>query len=155
MTESSKPDRQPHVQPERAGIARPTLGTVTVLNRDLMFGVRIGNQLRSLGYAVQFARDTDGFVDLLRTTLPAPVLGVIDMNNAIDWSQIQSLVADPAVATPLLAFGPHTDVAGRRTAKAAGVDRLVSNGDFHRDMVALVQRYAHSTPSGPAAEASG
>jgi hypothetical protein len=47
------------------------------------------------------------------------------------------------VATPLLGFGPHVDVDGRRAAKAAGLTRIVSNGEFHRDLVALVARYAH------------
>lgn len=134
--------------PPAAG-SEPTpapLGTVAVLNRDLLFGVRIGNQLRALGYAVAFARDTEGFAALVRGTEPPPVLGILDMNAGVAWDLVRGLVDDPAVVTPLLAFGPHLDVAGRRAAKAAGVDRLVSNGEFHRDMVGLVRRYARPAP---------
>lgn len=120
------------------------LGTIVVLNRDLLFGARIASTARALGYRVSFAPTTDAFVDLVRTVAPPPVLGVIDMNAALDWATIATLAADPAIPVPLLAFGPHTDVAGRRTAKAAGVDRLVSNGDFHRDMPRLIQRYART-----------
>ncbi len=119
-----------------------TIGTIAVLNRDLMFGVRIGNGLRSLGYAVRFASDTAGFVDLVRATVPPPILGIVDMNAGVDWDLVRALVDDPGVTIPILAFGPHLDVANRRAAKAAGVDRLVTNGEFHRDMVGLVRRYA-------------
>ena len=127
--------------------ARSELGTIVVLNRDLFFGVRIGNLLRSLGYAVDFAPSTAAFVDLVRTTRPPPVLAILDLNGAVEWEPVRALAADPAVPTPLLAFGPHTDVAGRRVAKAAGVGRLVSNGEFHRDMAGLVRRYALPAPA--------
>ena len=137
-------------EPGASGTERPSsvaaLGTIAVLNRDLMFGVRIGNGLRSLGYTVRFAGDTPGFAGLLRSTTPAPVLGIVDMNAGIDWEVVRSLVDDPAVVTPILAFGPHLDVGNRRAAKAARVDRLVTNGEFHRDMVGLVRRYARAAP---------
>ncbi|MDF3015147.1 MAG: hypothetical protein K0R44_372, partial [Thermomicrobiales bacterium] len=42
---------------------------------------------------------------------------------------------------PTLAFGPHVDIEGRRAAKAAGVTRIVSNGQFHTDTVGLIERY--------------
>ena len=62
------------------------------------------------------------------------------MNAGIEWAVIARVTA--AGRTPILAFGSHLDVEGRRAAKAAGVTRVLSNGDFHRDMVALVERYA-------------
>ena len=135
-----------HSSPGGAGSETTTRarGPIVVLNRDLMFGVRIGNQLRALGYDVTFARDTAEFAARLRTTDPAPSLGIIDMNAGVDWGQVSAVVENPAIECPLLAFGPHLDVEGRRAAKAAGVDRLVSNGEFHRDMVRLVGRYARS-----------
>ncbi|HEX5500673.1 MAG TPA: hypothetical protein VFX03_15660, partial [Thermomicrobiales bacterium] len=68
-------------------------------------------------------------------------LGVIDMNGPVDWDEIAALAA-MADRPPLLGFGPHVEVAGRRAAKAAGVDRIVANGEFHRDAAALIRRYA-------------
>ncbi len=131
---------------ESANSVAVRLGTIAVLNRDLMFGVRIGKGLRSHGYVVRFATDTAGFADLLRLPVPAPILGIVDMSAGVDWDLVRGLVDDPGVVTPILAFGPHLDVANRRAAKAAGVDRLVTNGEFHRDMVGLVRRYARPTP---------
>ncbi len=120
------------------------LGTIVVLNRDLMFGVRIANQLRAAGYAVTFAQKTSEFVSRLRQADPKPVLGLVDMNTPVEWPLIQALVLDTANATPLLGFGPHLDIQGRRAAKAAGLSRIVTNGEFHQDTIAFVRRYARA-----------
>jgi hypothetical protein len=114
-----------------------------VLNRDLFFGVKIGNQLKSIGYDVVFAKESDGFAERVRD-LPKPILGLIDMNAGVDWDVVLSLMGGDEPGVPVLAFGSHLDVEGRRAAKAAGVTRVLSNGDFHRDMVTLVRRYALS-----------
>jgi hypothetical protein len=42
---------------------------------------------------------------------------------------------------PTLGFGSHVDIETRRAAKSAGVTRIVSNSEFHRDMPALISRY--------------
>ena len=120
----------------------PDQGEVVVLNRDLFFGVRIGNTLRALGYRVSFVPDAAALAEKIQAADRAPVLGVIDMGAGIDWDQVRGATSDPGVLTPLLAFGSHMDVEGLRAAKAAGVTRVVSNGDFHRGMVDLVRRYA-------------
>ena len=118
------------------------LGTIVVLNRDLMFGVRIANQLRAVGFTVTFAQRTDEFVQRVRSAEPKAVLGLVDMNTSVDWPLIQTLVLETQNATPLLGFGPHLDVPGRRAGKAAGLTRVLTNGEFHKDTIALVKRYA-------------
>jgi hypothetical protein len=45
---------------------------------------------------------------------------------------------------PVVAFGSHTDVDGFRAAKAAGVARVVSNGEFSRSLADLVAKYART-----------
>ena len=119
-----------------------TQGRVVVLNRDLMFGMRIRGVLQALGYEASFVADAAAFAALVRSSEPAPALGLIDMNGEVDWGVVRGLKDDPGINVPLLAFGPHVDVAGRRAAKTAGVDRLVSNGEFHRDPAGLIRRYA-------------
>jgi len=125
-----------------------TLGEIVVLNRDLFFGVKIGNTLRGLGYQVSFVPTTEAFVARLRSAEVSPALGVIDMGVGVDWEAIAALTGAEESSAPLLVFGSHLDVEGRRAAKAAGVRRVVSNGDFHRDMVALIRRYARQTGLG-------
>lgn len=125
-------------------------GLLVVLNRDLFFGVRIGNTLRALGYTVEFVQTTEALVERLRGP-ESVTLGIIDMSAGVEWDRIRS-ARDAGIATPLLAFGSHLDVEGRRAAKAAGVTRVVSNGDFHRDMVHLVRRYAAPPEPAPPGE---
>jgi hypothetical protein len=125
----------------------PEKGEIVVLNRDLFFGVKIGNTLRSLGYAVSFVRDTDSFVERLREGGASLVLGLIDMNAGVDWDAVRGVTGERGRGVQVLVFGSHLDVDGRRAAKAAAVTRVLSNGDFHRDMVALVERYAKAPAS--------
>ncbi len=116
---------------------------VVVLNRNLMFGVQIANVVRALGFAPRFVPDTDAFIAEMRRCDPRPVLGILDMNGPIDWEAISALAGEPD-GSPLLGFGPHVDVAGRRAAKAAGLTRIVSNGEFHRGMGEVIGRYARA-----------
>jgi hypothetical protein len=112
---------------------------IVALNRDLFFGVRLKQLGASLGYAVEIVPDAARFLNLLRGEGVA--LGIIDINASPDWALIS---ADPLPGSrpPILAFGPHMDVEGMRSAKAAGVTRVVSNGQFHRDPAGLIARYA-------------
>lgn len=112
---------------------------VVVLNTDLYFGVQISNVVRGLGFRVLFVRSTDAFVARCRTE--APALGLIDMGVGVDWGAVATYTAEPA-ASPVLVFGSHLDVDGRRAAKAAGVVRVLTNGDFHKDMAGFITRYA-------------
>jgi ActR/RegA family two-component response regulator len=112
---------------------------ILVLNKDLFFGVKIGNALRAQGFEVMFRPATDAFVTAARAERPR--LGIIDLNLQPDWSAIAELVAEEGQEMPILVFGSHLDVDGLRAAKAAGVTRVVSNGEFHRNMIELVNRY--------------
>jgi hypothetical protein len=114
---------------------------VVVLTADLMARIPLGDLLRRLGFAANFVRDETAFVAGLTDAGERAALGVIDMNRAIDWEAIAAYAAGANRAT-LLGFGPHVDVDGRRAAKAAGLDRIVSNGEWHRDAAALIARYA-------------
>lgn len=127
-------------------IATDAAKPVVVLNRDLMFGVQIGNVVRALGFAPRFVRSTDAFGAEMRRRDAAPALGILDMNGPIEWELIATLVKEPG-CPPVLGFGPHVDIEGRRAAKAAGIARIVSNGEFHRGMGELIGRYARPRSS--------
>jgi hypothetical protein len=119
-----------------------SLPTIFVLNRDLFFGVRIGNLLKSAGYDPSFAKTTAELENLIRTAISPPVLIIVDIGAGPDWDQISSLTTVDTARIPILAFGPHKDVDALRAAKAAGVARVVANSEFHRNALALIQRYA-------------
>ena len=112
-----------------------------VLNRDLLFGSRIRIALRVVGLESRFVPDTSRFLAAIDELGDSVAIGILDMNGAIDWEELSAALHDAADAPPTLAFGPHVDAENRRAAKAAGLTRIVTNGQFHRDMAALIGRY--------------
>jgi hypothetical protein len=122
------------------------LGTVVVLNRDLFFGVRLRELLTGAGYRIVIVPDTATFVEQIKADPAAFTLGLIDMGAGVDWEEIQALDHIESGRPPLLVFGPHKDVDGFRAAKGSGVDRVVANSEFHRNALALVQRYSRGNP---------
>jgi hypothetical protein len=120
---------------------RPTLAVV--LNRDLLFGSRIRSALSSLGLEARFVPTAEQFVGALHQEPGSVAIGIVDMNGVVSWDVIrEALSGANGGGVPTLAFGPHVDVEGRRAAKAAGVTRIVSNGQFHADMAGLIERYS-------------
>jgi hypothetical protein len=112
------------------------------LNRDLLFGSRIRNALGRLGLESRFVATAEQFVDAMSEEPRLVAIGIIDMNGAITWEVIREAQSSRVdERAPTLAFGPHVDVEGRRAARAAGVTRIVSNGQFHSDMAGLIERY--------------
>jgi hypothetical protein len=113
-----------------------------VLNRDLLFGSRIRSALAGLGLESRFVATAEEFVSALSKEPKSVAIGIIDMNGAISWDVIREAGSGGDVGlVPTLAFGPHVDIEGRRAAKAAGVTRIVSNGQFHSDTAGLIERY--------------
>ncbi len=131
--------------PERAsddGTSAGERSLAVVLNRDLMFGSRIRGALGVLGLEVAICSRYGAFLAAAeRPTDGSVAIGILDMNGAIDWEALSEALSELADAPPTLAFGPHVDVENRRAAKAAGVTRIVSNGQFHSEMATLIDRY--------------
>jgi hypothetical protein len=118
----------------------PTVGIV--LNRDLLFGSRIKSALDTLGLQPRFVANANEFVAAMVENRESTAIGIIDMNGPVSWDVISGTLSRGDIAlAPTLAFGPHVDVESRRAAKSAGITRILSNGQFHGDMVALIERY--------------
>lgn len=114
---------------------------VVVLNRDLMFGSRIRSSMATLGLQAVVKGDTTAFLEAARSLGDRAVIAIIDMNGRVDWDIIAHALREEDNLPPVLGFGSHKDIETRRAAKAAGVDRIVSNSQFHADMTGYVQRY--------------
>ena len=127
----------------RTSLPRDPLRLIA-LNRDVFFGVRLRNLAKELGFDLVLAPNAGAVGSALAAHHQTTALVVIDMNvlrEAVDWETLAEVLAGyPAI--PSLGFGSHTDVETRRAAKAAGLTRIVSNSEFHRDAAALIQRYA-------------
>jgi len=111
-----------------------------VLNRDLLFGSRIRSALSALGMQGRFVKDSKQFNAELVSNPTDIAIALIDMNGPVEWEILREGFGGTEVP-PTLAFGPHVDIEGRRAAKMAGIDRIVSNGQFNREMMPLIQRY--------------
>ncbi|MDQ3547247.1 MAG: hypothetical protein M3439_00365 [Chloroflexota bacterium] len=115
-------------------------GPILLLIPDVFFAVTVRNTVRRIGYDPHILKTTDDIV--VAAGEHRAVLGVVDLaavKSASEWTDIGVLVVD---GLPVLVFGSHKDVDGLRAAKSAGVTRVVSNGQFHREMADLIQRYA-------------
>jgi len=111
---------------------------IAVLSRDLFFGMRIRTALKQLGYSMMLVKDEASFVSALEDPSSVPVLGLLDFNQPVDWEAVSRLAGG---AVPVVAFGSHTDIEGFRSARAAGVTRVTSNGDFSRSLPDLIAKY--------------
>jgi len=117
-------------------------GTVLILIKDVFFSVAVRNTVRALGFQSELVKSPDAFASSISTL--EPVLGVVDVqaiDDPDDWDCITEVIERDV---PVLAFGPHKHVEGLRAAKLAGVTRVVSNGQFHAEMGALLERYART-----------
>lgn len=119
-----------------------------VLNRDLLFGSRIRSALGTIGLAANLVRDSAAFASRLREKSAEIEIGIIDLNGEIDWTVIEPVLRDVSLGVPVLAFGPHVDAEKLWAAKTHGVTRVVSNGQFSRELVPLVERYRRSSSPG-------
>lgn len=128
------------MESERVDNRRDNGGPILLLIPDVFFAVTVRNTVRRIGYEPHILKRTDDLI--VAAGEHQAVLAVADL-AAVDgdgeWAEIGDLVRD---GLPVLVFGSHKDVDGLRAAKSAGVTRVVSNGQFHRDMADLIQRYA-------------
>lgn len=109
-------------------------GLVSALSRDVFFGMRIRTVLKNLGYEMKLCKTEEELVD----ATPGAIMALVDFNIPVDWDALESVLKGEV---PVLAFGSHTNVDGFRAAKAAGVTRVVSNGEFSRRLPALLTQY--------------
>lgn len=108
---------------------------ILVLVDDLLFTSRIEGTLGACGYDVRTVPVTAEAARIAREWDPDGI--VVSFGAPLqDWQDaIRAIRSEPSSAkTPLLAFGPHVDTAGRAAATAAGATRVVTNGAFFNRM---------------------
>ncbi len=108
---------------------------VLVLVRDLFFGARLSDGVRSLGYELKRVGSTAALLSELDAQTPALVIVNLG-ESADDLAEI----ARRAGGARLIAFGPHVDTESRRAAKEAGFHDVVTNGRLARDLPSLLSR---------------
>lgn len=131
---------------------------------DLFFAAPIEDAARALGYRVQWIeRGAEieppdlphahgpaepvvgrGASFIARVVEWQPALVLVDLSSdVIPWANwVASLKSSPATRRiPVVAFGPHLDVARQAQARAAGCDVVLAKTALLRDLPALIQKH--------------
>ncbi|MEP7357841.1 MAG: DUF309 domain-containing protein [Anaerolineales bacterium] len=149
----------------------PASPLAVTLISDLFFTVQVEQALRGLGYRLEriergseLEPEPDGGLEreLPRAYLGEPLEGrgavfirrlaewqpaliIVELSStAIPWAEwIAAAKSSPATRRiPVLAFGPHTDLALRETALNAGVDTVVAKSRLVSALPELIEQYA-------------
>ncbi|HEY1013911.1 MAG TPA: hypothetical protein VGE07_14465 [Herpetosiphonaceae bacterium] len=118
--------------------------SILALIPDLMFGVRVRDVLRQLGYQAQVVEELAVAREALR-----PGLGLLIVDLRADLAGWRELIAAAKRLEPapkILAFGSHVDAERQQAARDAGCDRVVANSAFAAKLPQLVERTLKGRP---------
>lgn len=119
---------------------------VLALTSDLWFLSRIRSAIgtRAMVTTVRRAADLPE-----RAAAMVPALVLVDLNAPDpDWADaVRQLRVAPSTANvPVIAFGPHVDVAAQTLARASGATRVLSNQRFTDGLPDLLAPYLPGQP---------
>ncbi len=111
--------------------------TVLIFVPDLMFGTRIEDVAKQLGYRVVSLNGRDDFDAVVSRELPSLVVVALD---APDWQH--AVESAKRMNTHVLAFGSHKNVELLQAAKAAGCDEVVARSRMAAELPNLLKKHA-------------
>lgn len=108
------------------------------VTNDLMATAPIEHAARQLGASCRTASTSQ----LAGLELPeAPQLVVLDLSATSDIPGTVAAIRQAAGEAPIVAFGPHVHEATLQAAAEAGCAQVLTRGQFHRDMVAVLGEF--------------
>ncbi|MEO7001921.1 MAG: hypothetical protein ABI068_08850 [Ktedonobacterales bacterium] len=108
-----------------------------LLDTDLFFVVKVTETLKHAGYAVRTVRRAEEFARWLAEEPPTVAL-VNTAARGVDWET--AIHAAQVAGVPVVAFGPHVDLATQAAAREAGATRVISNSKLASDLPAILAR---------------
>lgn len=111
--------------------------SILVLVPDLMFGTRIEDAAKHLGYQIHSLSSSDD-ADAAFARVP-PALLVVSL-DAAGWES--AVKAAKRAGARVLAFGSHKNVEAMQAAKAAGCDEVVARSRMASELPNLLKKYA-------------
>ncbi len=112
------------------------MAKIVALVPDLMFGTRIEDVARQLGYSVQFVQRGEDAGALIARLAPALVVVALDASHSME-----AIEAGKRAGAHVLAFGSHKNVELMQAAKAAGCDQVVARSQMAADLPNLLKKY--------------
>ena len=116
---------------------RRSMPTIVTLVPDLMFGTRIEDTAKHLGYRIEALSASDDPDAAMARVAPALVVVALD---AAGWER--TIAAAKRAGARVLAFGSHKNVELLQAAKAAGADEGVARSRMAADLPNLLKKYA-------------
>jgi 1,4-dihydroxy-6-naphthoate synthase len=115
---------------------------------DLAFRSRIDTALGRIGVPVRFAAPAR-LADATREEGP-PSLILLDLTAGEEgFSALAALKSDPRTREiPVIAYGPHRDLAARERALEAGADDVVANSEVASNLPALLEKWIPAAGAG-------
>ncbi|MDE3088615.1 MAG: hypothetical protein KGJ80_04435 [Chloroflexota bacterium] len=110
--------------------------TILALVPDLMFGTRIEDAAKRLGYRIVSLSAADDFDAVMDRDKPALVIVALDAAN---WER--AVPAAKRAGARVLAFGSHKNVELLQAAKAAGCDQVVARSRMAAELPDLLKKY--------------
>lgn len=113
--------------------------TILLFVPDLMFGSRIEDVARQLGYK---AESIDAGADIyvaIQQSKPVLVVTTFDRNGD-SWEQV--ITAAHAGNIKTLAFGSHVNVDAFQRARGLGADQVIANSRMNLELPDLLQKLA-------------
>jgi DNA-binding response OmpR family regulator len=115
---------------------------VVALVEDLFFASGLERALRSAGWRVRITRRPTDFEAAL--TEDRPMLALLDLGlRSQDWIEsVRRIRRNPGLqGMPIIAFGPHRDLALRDRALQAGCTEVIANSKIMSDVARIAGRY--------------
>lgn len=115
---------------------------VLVVGQNLFFLPRIQNVASAFGYKVTQTRTEADFWDFwekFKESEPALVLVDLEGDDATWPKVIEGLRNEQKSEVRIVAFGPHSDIAGMAKATELGCNQVVSKGQFTRDLGKILE----------------
>ena len=109
---------------------------IYALTSDLMFGSQMSAAARGSGAELTTLGSAAGLISSLEDA-PAGCLVVLDMTCDAAKKDVAGLVTslrETHQSAQIVAFGPHVQEALLTAATQAGCDKVMSRGQFHREM---------------------
>ncbi len=113
------------------------MARIVALVPDLMFGTRIEDVAKHLGYPVEFVKSEEDVAAVIARVSPSLVVVALDAPRSME-----AIEAGKRAGASVLAFGSHKNVELMRAAKAAGCDQVVARSQMAADLPNLLKKYA-------------
>jgi len=112
--------------------------SILLLSRDLLFSSRVQATAEQEGLEVVTVRSPEQLVQRLEN--PGTELVLVDLTcPGISPGAVQSAARQSDPGPRLVGFGPHVQEALLESARDAGFDQVLGNGEFNRTMASVLR----------------